>query len=458
MSGLHKPILNRRQLPTASALTKNVLSTRLGRLFTFGTLYISEGVPLGFTATAMGAYMRREGLDVAQIGTFVGMLYLPWAFKWAWAPLVDMFRLERFGGRRAWISICLLMMILTLIVVALIDYNAHFQLMLVLVFIHNIFAATQDVAIDALAVSSLHEDERGTGNGFMFGGAYVGQGLGGGGALFVSGLFGFGAALAYACILMTGILVFTQLFVRDPDVRSDRQPAADNPLREAVQAIRRIGVELFNGMFRSGKGPMVGFLFALTPIGAMSLTNAIGTTLQVDYGLVDADIAQISLYSTILAGIGCVVGGIVGDRFGLRKMIAIFYALSAVPVIWLALRWGADAALPAISKPEFFAVFLAAGLTTGFHYGISAGVFMGLTNPAVAATQFTGFMALANLTIAYTNNWQGWVAENIDYTTVLWIDAALVIVPILVLPFMTPREVKEEEVAPSAGAPIPEAS
>jgi len=439
-------------------LIQNVLSTRLGRLFTFGTLYISEGIPLGFTATAMAAYMRREGLDVAQIGAFVAMLYLPWGFKWAWAPLLDMFKLEKFGGRKAWISGCLLMMILSLVVVALIDYTAHFELVLALIFIHNIFAATQDVAIDALAVSTLHEDERGTGNGFMFGGAYVGQGLGGGGALFVAGYFGFDAALAYACILMTAVLVFTQIFINEPGQHPSSSAPLDNPLAEAFAAVKHIGVELFNGMFRSGKGPMVGVLFSLTPLGAMSLTNAIGTTLQVDFGLGDTDIAQISLYTTILAGLGCVIGGFLGDRFGLRKMIAFFYALSALPVLYMALRWGADASLPAISRTEFFAVFLAAGLTTGFHYGIAAGVYMGLTNPAVAATQFTGFMALSNLTIAYTNNWQGWVVENMDYVTALYIDVALVIVPIVVLPFMTPRTVTEAEVPPSAGAPRPEAA
>jgi hypothetical protein len=32
------------------ALMQNALSTKAGRLFTFGTLYIAEGVPLGFWA------------------------------------------------------------------------------------------------------------------------------------------------------------------------------------------------------------------------------------------------------------------------------------------------------------------------------------------------------------------------------------------------------------------------
>ena len=59
-------------------------------------------------------------------------------------------------------------------------------------------------------------------------------------------------------------------------------------------------------------------------------------------------------------------------------MIALFYALSALPGIYLAMSWGANPALPAISRETMFAVFLLAGLTTGLHYGIAAGVFMSL--------------------------------------------------------------------------------
>ncbi|MCH8173717.1 MAG: hypothetical protein IIC59_00895 [Proteobacteria bacterium] len=54
----------------------------------------------------MAAFVRREGLEVAQIGAFVGTIYLPWAFKWMWAPLVDLVRLQRWGGSKAWIVLC----------------------------------------------------------------------------------------------------------------------------------------------------------------------------------------------------------------------------------------------------------------------------------------------------------------------------------------------------------------
>jgi hypothetical protein len=38
---------------------KNLLATRHGRFLTFSLLYISEGIPYGFTSTAMVAFMRQ---------------------------------------------------------------------------------------------------------------------------------------------------------------------------------------------------------------------------------------------------------------------------------------------------------------------------------------------------------------------------------------------------------------
>jgi PAT family beta-lactamase induction signal transducer AmpG len=72
------------------------------------------------------------------------------------------------------------------------------------------------------------------------------------------------------------------------------------------------------------------------------------------------------------------------------------------------------------------------------NYGTGAALFKGLTNPLVAATQFTGYMALRNLVISYTNLWQGVVADAQGYAVVLFIDAALVLAPLLLLPLLRP--------------------
>ena len=62
--------------------------------------------------------------------------------------------------RRAWIIRCTVMMIITLLVTALVDFQEHFQRLLAMTVLNNLFCATRDVAIDSLAVSMLRVDER----------------------------------------------------------------------------------------------------------------------------------------------------------------------------------------------------------------------------------------------------------------------------------------------------------
>jgi PAT family beta-lactamase induction signal transducer AmpG len=433
----------------------NMLDTKKGRLTTFGILYVSEGIPLGFAAVAMAAYMRRQGMDVAQVGAFVAAFYLPWAFKWAWAPLVDLIGLQRFGGRKAWILLCQALMIVTLYAVAQIDHSQHFDLLIALVIVHNIFAATNDVAIDSLAVNALLADERGQGNGVMFGGAYLGQGLGGGGAMFVADRFGFDVSFTYVSALLLAVFMFTLLFVRDPTLGSRVVETSAEIVKKFAATLGSFLRELQVGFFRSGSGPLVGVLFALLPFGAMALTSGVSTSLQVDIGMSDGEIAELNIYSTVISAFGCVFGGWLADRLGRRKMLAAYYSLTILPTVYMAMMLGSDAGLGGISIAQYFAAALTFSLFVGMHYGTSAAIFMGLTNPAIAATQFTGFMALRNLTISYTNAWQGAAVEAWDYSSMLYIDAALAIIPILVIPFLAER--KAQPPPPSMGAPLPEA-
>jgi PAT family beta-lactamase induction signal transducer AmpG len=436
--------------------SRDLLGSRRGRLATFGILYVSEGIPLGFAAVAMAAYMRRQGLDVGQIGAFVGSFYLPWAFKWAWAPLVDLVKLERFGGRKAWIALCQALMIVTLFGIAQVDYTSKFKLLIALVLVHNFFSATQDIAIDSLAINTLRPEERATANGFMFGGAYIGQGLGGGGAMFVSGRFGFDVSFLYVSLLLTSIFTFVLLFVRDPSLSQRVAHRASDVWTALVENIRTFVRELVAGFFQSGVGPMVGVVFALLPAGAMALSAAISSTMQVDLGMSDGQIAQLNIYQTILSGVGCVVGGWAADHLGQRKMLAAWYLLTTLPTLYLATALATGGGLGGITIAQYFWASLVFSWCMGMHYGTSAALFMGLTNPLVAATQFTGYMALRNLTISYTNMWQGVVADSQGYATVLYIDALLVALPVLLLPLLKPST-RAAQVPPSKGAPLPEA-
>ena len=74
-------------------------------------------------------------------------------------------------------------------------------------------------------------------------------------------------------------------------------------------------------------------------------------------------------------------------------------------------------------------------------YGTRAALFMDLTNPRVAATQFTLYMALTNLTLSYSSQWQGYAVDHVGYPNTLMIDAAVGLVCLLLLPFISKRTV-----------------
>lgn len=417
----------------------NLLGSTRGRYLAFALMYISEGIPYGFTSVAMVAIMRTEGISIFQIGAFSAALLVPWSFKWVWAPLIDLVKLHRFGGRKAWILLCTTMMIITLVVTALVDFQNNFELLIAMVVLNNFFCATQDVAIDSLAVSTLKRDERAAGNGFMFAGQFFGIAMGGGGAIYVFGRWGFDIALMYISGALLLNWLFILLFVRDPDVIRNFVGAGGNLLREMRKKLREFMRELYTSFLKSGNGPRIGLLFAALPVGSMALNYAILGTIKVDLGLTQSQNAEISIYNTITAAIGCLVGGWLAQRFGVKRMLAVFLASTAIPTTILAMQIEAIG-LEQFPLRNFYAVVIAHGAIYGMTFGAHKAVFMGMTNPAVGATQFTAFMSMGNLAIVYSNLWQGYVAQWHGYATVLYFDALFMLVPLAIIPFLRDRE------------------
>jgi PAT family beta-lactamase induction signal transducer AmpG len=426
------------------------LATRRGRLWTFFWLYVCEGIPLGFTATVVATHMRREGLDPAVIGAYVGSLYLPWAFKWVMGPIVDTVTSHRFGRRRTWIVGAQIAMMLALLAAWPIDFTATLMLFTAVIFLHNVFAAAQDVAIDALAVQALAENERGAANGIMFAGQGIGQALGGAGILLLTAVVPFGATYFLVIGLLALILVGVSWRIRESSpapVFRDETPAPGRRIVADIAGFARAA----GRAFIATRSAALGVVFASLPIGAYSLALALQSNIAVEIGLADAEIGRLGLWTAVLSAAGCIAGGVLSDRYGRRRTLAIFIALTAGPALYLASAMqgaghvmpvdaGARAAIGAESAAlvsAFWTACLVHSFVQGLTYGSSTALFMDITTPAVAATQFTAYMALSNLVTTYTSTWQGITISAYGYPTTLALDAAAGLVCILVLPWMS---------------------
>ena len=426
----------------------NLLATRFGRLTAFFFLYVTEGIPLGFAATAVAAQLRRQDVGPAEIGAFVGSFYLPWAFKWAFGPFIDVFVSERLGRRRGWILGTQIMMIVTLLACMGLDLPAQLGVFTAVLLVHNSFGAMQDVAIDALAVNTLHEDERGLANGVMFSGAAIGSAVGGAGVLFLIPTIGLKGGFVFVAACIAAVTVFIVLPLREAATPVTDQRKAG--LASAVREMKHFSTEAFRS-FLGTRGAFAGVFFSLLPAGAMSLGLALQSNLSIEIGMSDDSVAWLSLWSQVIAASCMVIGGYLSDRWGRRRTLFVYLALMSLPVLymmvvlteqnWIMPTSAADAvkrvATPALVTAVWVATLLYA-VAQGLMYGTRSALLMDVTNPAVAATQFTAYMAMMNLAIAYSATWQGIAIEALGYPKTLLIDAITGVICLAVLPFIKP--------------------
>lgn len=156
------------------------------KIAVLSALYFAQGLPFGFQSTALGLYLTDLGLSMKAV-SFARALALPWALKALWAPLVDRYGHARFGRRKSWIIPTQLLLALACFTAGFVPPAEHLALLLALVLAMNFLAATQDIAVDGLAVDLLAPGELGAGNAAQVVGYKVGMLTGGGILVWLSG-------------------------------------------------------------------------------------------------------------------------------------------------------------------------------------------------------------------------------------------------------------------------------
>lgn len=362
-----------------------------GRLAVFTVLYASEGAPIGFIWWALPTLLRSADVPVAQITSLTAVLLLPWVLKFLWAPVLDVLRGPRWGYR-AWILLAQTSMALTLVPLVWLDPVLHFDTWRLLLVLHGISAATQDVAIDALVIGATPPHERGRLNGAMQAGMLIGRSVFGGAVLLVATTWGTAgiltALIAWICLPLVMIAA-----IREPTPVGTASIAA-TPLRAAFGAALTL------------RTTWIGLAFALTGAAAFEATGQLAGPFLVDRGVASDTIGVFfSLYVVSGTLIGGLIGGWLSDRWGRVPALTIFLLCVVATVFTLGivdLRGGASSTvLMAILVAMYFCV----GLFTVTSYAF----FMDLTHPRLAATQFTTFMAATNA----CESWSAWAGGTL---------------------------------------------
>lgn len=188
------------------------MSRRLAFLF---SLYVCQGLPGGFLAVVLPVVLREQGLDLKTIG-LASFLSAPWLLKFLWAPLVDRHGWPRIGRHRSWLIPAQLGMLLVTLALSGVAPEDDLGLVVLLFLVLNVFAATQDIAVDGWAVRLLKGEDLGPANSAQVGGFKVGNLLGGGVLVGLLGTIGWAGDFWLMSVLIACVLLFVVLTPEPP--------------------------------------------------------------------------------------------------------------------------------------------------------------------------------------------------------------------------------------------------
>jgi PAT family beta-lactamase induction signal transducer AmpG len=385
----------------------------------FGGLYFAQGVPWGFFTVAIVLRLTSLGLSPAGLGELMFVAWLPWVGKPVLGALMDRLSFGRLGRRRPCILFAEAGMAASLLAMAFAHPIRDALSFALLLFLHNLLAAAQDVGTDALAIDLLAEDERGRANGIMSAGKFAGTVLGGQGLLWVASVAGWPAAygLTIALLLIPASLV---LGVRESPLAAARPRVLSLALRALSSRVVLIAVA-----------------FALLVDAADSLTFPLTYPLfRNQLGFSEQQVASLATLGGIVSALGGLLGGALGDRLGCRRTLLVgCLGVAGINLGLSACRglWGHYPLLLAYTVAESLAV----GATT-------LALFMDLTNPRIGATQFQLYMALLNLKDSGAMKLGGRLAEGISAPAMFRLGAIAELLPLLLLPWLDPRRAQAE--------------
>jgi predicted MFS family arabinose efflux permease len=391
------------------------LATARGRRWLFAALYLSEGAPIGYLWWALPTRLRDAGVAVEDVTALSALLTVPWTFKFLWAPLVDGLRSPRVGLTH-WIIGAQALMGLALLPLIQLDLVDAYPLVIACLLVHAVCAATQDVAIDALAVRSIPVTERGSATGWMQVGMLGGRALFGGVALAVERWVGAGAVIGIlvGCVWSTSLLV---LLIDEPD-------------RSAPHAAGAAPAALAGRLLRVLRRPetWLGIGFAALAGAGMEAAGALAGPLLIDHGLSKAAVGRFFALPAVAGmALGALLGGRIADA--VRREPAAAGAVLAVADAVALVAWATLTAEPWRMVAALTLVYALFGVLTAATYAL----LMDLTDPLIGGTQFSTYMGAINLCYVWSAAAAGQLAGRFGYPSALLVMAAasLLSLPIL---------------------------
>ncbi len=400
------------------------------------SLYFSQGLPYGFFTQALPVWMRERGLSLTLIGAS-SVLALPWALKLLWAPLVDRHGGSRLGRRRGWLLPLQAMSALAIVILGVVGRGAAesnagasagagvdqslLWAMAIAMFVTNLFAATQDIATDGLAVDILDPDERGLGNGVQVAAYRVGMVVGGGALLAGFAAIGWTSTMAIMAALLLTMSLPTFFF--DENAMRALQSSSSSSLSSSSSPGASAPVSLLASLtfFTRHGGRMAVWAGA---IALYKIGDAIGSpmarTLLVDRGFSTVDVAWILGTMGSVAGmIGAMLGGVVARRNRLYALLAcgLVHAGLMIAYAWPAMMPAVDGGVDDRTRVIMAALVVMEHVTGGM---ATVSLFTAMMDAAATKTGASDYTAQASVVVVASGVGSALSGVSADHLGYMW--------------------------------------
>lgn len=394
------------------------------RIVWLASLYLVQGLPFGFQAAALPAFLRESGVSLTEIG-FLDLLALPWLLKALWSPVVDRFGSSRWGRRRSWILPLQLLLAIVCVGCSFAPPDRSLALLLGLIFSANLVAATLDVAVDGLAVDLLEERHLGLGNTAQVVGFKVGMLVGGGLLVWASGFLGFANLFRIMAVLVLLGLAISAVH-REP-------PSTGDPHAKVSEIFGR----LKDAFFQKGAWRLL-VVVATYKIGE-KMADAMFGPFLIDAGYTPAQLGLwLGTWGMICSLGGSIFGGLVAIRMRLVDALLLTATMRIIPHAaqwWLA--WAGDPEPTAIIAVTCAEAFFGGALTT-----VMFAFMMSRVDRRIGATHYTLLASVEVFGKFPAAPIAGVIGDNHGYVPVFAAATLISALYLLVLPLVrrAPRE------------------
>jgi PAT family beta-lactamase induction signal transducer AmpG len=402
-------------------------------------LGFSSGLPLALTGATLNVWLTESGVARSMIGLFA-LISIPYAFKFAWAPLIDRLRLPwltaRLGRRRGWAVLVQALLALALLGIGSTDpvdglwWTAAFALAVAFL------SASQDIVIDAFRVEMLEERQYGAGAAAVVLGYRFGMMASGAGALYLASVLPWFEVYA-AMAALVGVGLVTILLNREPRTAETAESRAIEQ-RVAAFLARRPGISVRRAAalgwlhsavvapfqeFASRRGWALALLFiALYKLGD-AYAGVMAATFYIQLGFSKIDIANVTkvvgLWATIGGGI---LGGVLVSRIGILRSLLLCGLLQMASNLTFVILAEVGPDLGWLT-----AAVLVENVSGGMGTAAFVAYLSSLCNAAYTATQYALLSSFASLGLHTVAATSGYAADRLGWSGFFVLSAALAI-------------------------------